>query len=83
MPVVEIIWQHGACRKHDDLPKAHRERIEAALDRLALTGLGDVVPYQGAPGVYRLRAGSYRIFFTRAADSLVILAIERRDQAYR
>ncbi len=35
------------------------------------------------PPMYRFRVGKYRVFFDKKGTTLRILAVEKRDQAYR
>ena len=59
-------------------------RIFEGLHRYALTGQGDVKTLQGKPaGKLRLRLGDYRLFFSPQGQSLRILAIKRRSEAYQ
>lgn len=59
-------------------------RIFAALHRFAQIGEGDVRKLQGTSGELRLRLGDYRVRFTQKADdSLQILAVLHRKDAYR
>ncbi|MEM6617300.1 MAG: type II toxin-antitoxin system RelE/ParE family toxin [Pseudomonadota bacterium] len=58
-------------------------RIRKTLDRYAETGHGDVAPVIGQPGIYRMRVGAWRIFFTEAVDQITVQLIEKRGDAYR
>jgi mRNA-degrading endonuclease RelE of RelBE toxin-antitoxin system len=77
----------AAQAEHDllRLGAADRDRVEAALDLLALTQRGDVRPLTDSPGEYRLRVGDIRVRFTinRAAGTIVVIRVLPRGRAYR
>jgi len=58
-------------------------RIFAALHRFAQTGQGDVKSLQGETIELRLRVGAYRVRFTDEANTLQIIRILHRKEAYR
>ena len=61
-----------------------RARIVAGIDRYAETGDGDVKRVQAQRGWLRLRAGDWRVFFTRPDKGIVeIDSILHRGEAYR
>ena len=55
----------AALRDFDALDRLVQARVTAALERLALTGHGDVKKLQGRPNDFRLRVGKWRVFFDR------------------
>jgi mRNA-degrading endonuclease RelE of RelBE toxin-antitoxin system len=61
--IFEIIFAPAAERNFYRLAERDRERVETALDRLALTGQGDVRPLSDYPNEYRLRVGQVRVRF--------------------
>jgi mRNA-degrading endonuclease RelE of RelBE toxin-antitoxin system len=67
-------WQSSALR---DLKRADpkvRERILAAVERLANTGQGDVKLLKGkTPREFRLRVGGWRVRFARDDESSVLI----------
>lgn len=67
------------------LPAAVRERVFAALDRLAETHMGDVRKLEGRPGDWALRIGDYRAIFERHPGQRVIVVVHvlHRREAYR
>ena len=83
--IFDVVFAVQAERDLFRLPPAERERVEAALDRLALTERGDVRPLVDSPGEYRLRVGDIRVRFTvnRAASTIVLLRVLPRGRAYR
>lgn len=72
-----IILTASAAKDLDALPRDARERIEAGLDRYAMTGQGDVKALRGRDG-YRLRIGSYRVIFDEDATTILAIYIGRR-----
>ena len=67
------------------LDRVTRLRITAALQRLALTGAGNIKKLQGIdPPEYRLRVGDFRIRFSYPGPDIVrIHRIQNRKEAYR
>lgn len=72
-----IVLTASAAKDLDALPRDARERIEAGLDRYAMTGQGDVKALRGRDG-YRLRIGSYRVIFDEDATTILAIYIGRR-----
>ncbi len=59
-------------------------RIKEAVERFAATSLGDVLRLQGInPAEYRLRVGDWRVRFAQDAESIHILRVRHRREAYR
>lgn len=59
-------------------------RILHGIARYVATGEGDVRRLQDVdPAEFRLRAGDYRVRFYDLGDSLLILAVKHRREAYR
>jgi len=76
-----IVRIHKKARKYlGRLPAHDRERIEAAIRGLPDTG--DIQPYVGAPGVFRLKVNTYRVLYTLEDDMLHVVYVEPRGQAY-
>lgn len=68
-----------------ELDPATRLRIAAAIQRLAISGTGDIKKLQGAdPPEYRLRCGDWRIRFSHPdVDTVRIHRVQNRKDAYR
>lgn len=83
--IFDVVFAAPAERDLFRLPPAERERVEAALDRLALTERGDVRPLVDSPGEYRLRVGGIRVRYAvdRAAGAIVVLRVLPRGRAYQ
>jgi mRNA interferase RelE/StbE len=75
--VKTIILTLSAAKDLDALPREGRERVEAGLQRYAMSGHGDVKALQGRDG-YRLRIGSYRVIFDEDATTILAIYIGRR-----
>ena len=62
-----------------------RERVLAALERLAETGHGDVLKMQGLDREWRLRVGDYRVrlTFEFQTQTIRVLRVRHRREAYR
>lgn len=76
-----VAFTKAAWRSWRKLPQAMQERIEAALDRYAEAGEGDVKKLVNAGGA-RLRVGDYRAIFIETADDVVVLAVGHRKDIY-
>ena len=81
---MKVILHHTAEKYLMKLNAADRNHIENAIDDLEKEPPeGDIRPYEGNPGVLRLRVGSYRVIFRfKDADSILVSHIEPRGQAY-
>lgn len=55
-----------------------------AIHRYAETGAGRVKPLSGEfEGMLRLRVGDYRVFFRETEDTVTVLRVLDRKDAYR
>jgi len=80
---MQVYLHHKAQKYLDRLNQSDRERIKAALKDLEKEPPeGDIRPYEGNPGIWRLKISGYRILYK--IEDAVILAthIEPRGQAY-
>lgn len=80
-----IRWSHEAAGDLDRLDPVVAERILRAVDRLAIEGEGDVRRLVGIdPPEFRLRVGKWRVrfLFNHVTETLLILHVSRRDEAY-
>ena len=78
-------WSERALKDLARLDRRVRERIVAALERLAETGDGDVRRLHGHDrDVFRLRVGEWRVLFTVSDGFIVLVArVHPRGSAYR
>jgi mRNA interferase RelE/StbE len=82
---LRIDWTPRAQRDLARLDRPTRERIVAAVIRLAEVRQGDVVKLAGKqPPEYRLRVGGWRVRFAweQASGVLIVLHVFRRGQGY-
>jgi mRNA interferase RelE/StbE len=82
---LRIDWTPRAQRDLARLDRPTRERIVAAMLRLAETSRGDVIKLGGKqPPEYRLRVGGWRVRFAwdQGSGVLVMLHVFNRGQGY-
>lgn len=75
------VWSKPAAKQLRKLA-AVAARIEAAVNRYAVTGLGDVTAMRSEPGSIRLKVGDYRVVFAISAttgEMLVARVGDRKD----
>ena len=72
-----IIYSRPSDKQLRKLPEQDAESIRAAVLHMAETGEGDVKRLKGG-GPFRLRVGSYRVFFDVQGREVQVLDIERR-----
>lgn len=81
-----VRWEHEAVEDFATVARLHRadgHRILTALRRLAAENVGDVKKLQGEfDGTWRLRVGDWRVRFGREGDTIVVLAVFNRRDAY-
>ena len=67
------------------LDRPMRERIVAAVERFAETGMGDVRLLRGKEQeIYRLRVGEWRVLFARRKTRVIlVLRVRPRASAYQ
>ncbi|MEA2585365.1 MAG: mRNA interferase RelE/StbE [Thermomicrobiales bacterium] len=80
-----LVWTE---RSLDDIRKLDtqtRDRVLAAVERLATTGHGDVRRLEGPAPEWRLRVGDWRVRFTHEPDhqTILVLRVLPRGRAYR
>ena len=80
-----IVFTPEAAREFEALDSTVKERVEAALDQLALAPLSlrnQIKRLKGQIGL-RLRVGDWRIIFQLRSDEILGLMIAHRSEAYR
>jgi mRNA-degrading endonuclease RelE of RelBE toxin-antitoxin system len=66
------------------LDKGIARRVKQSVERFAETGAGNVKRLQGIdPPEFRLRVGDYRVRFHQDDDTMRILRVRNRREAYR
>ena len=80
----KIVWKDRAKAELRAIEQATALRILHALARVIITGEGDVKRLQDIePPEFRLRVGDYRVRFRDFNDSIEILSVKHRREAYR
>jgi mRNA-degrading endonuclease RelE of RelBE toxin-antitoxin system len=79
-----VTWTDEAKANLRAIDQAKALRILHAIARYVATGEGDVKRLQDIdPPELRLRAGDYRVRFHDLGDSILVLAVKHRREAYR
>jgi len=77
-------WTNEAKANLRSIDRATALRILHTLARYLASGEGDVKRLQNTePPQLRLRCGDYRVRFHDLGDSIVVLAVKHRREAYR
>ena len=80
----EIEWTEAALEHMAALDKGVARRVKQAVERFADSGAGNVKKLQGIqPAEYRLRVGDYRVRFNLEGDTIRVLRVRNRREAYR
>jgi mRNA-degrading endonuclease RelE of RelBE toxin-antitoxin system len=82
--VREIEWTEAALEDMAALDKGIARRVKQAVERFAETGAGNMKRLQAvAPPEYRLCVGDYRVRFHLADETVQVLRVRNRREAYR
>lgn len=66
------------------LEKRNARQVKTAVERFAETGAGNVKKLRGIdPPDFRLRVGDFRVRFSIIRDTILILRVLNRKDAYR
>ncbi len=80
----KIVWSDRAKANLRAIEQTTAMRILHALARLLATGEGDVKRLQDVdPPEFRLRVRDYRVRFRDVDDTVEILSVKHRREAYR
>ncbi|MGA2268998.1 MAG: type II toxin-antitoxin system RelE/ParE family toxin [Bryobacteraceae bacterium] len=80
----KIEWAEAALGDMAALDKGIARRVKQAVERFADTGAGNVKRLQGVdPPEYRLRVGDYRVRFHLDDETIQVLRVRNRREAYR
>jgi mRNA interferase RelE/StbE len=78
----EVQWTHRALRAVSRLDRPTRERIARGIESFAALGQGDVKRLKGKlDGLFRLRVGDWRVFFSEEDDRILDRAVRPRGDA--
>jgi len=84
MATKRIVWTAQAKADLRAIDQQTALRILHLVARFLATGEGDVKRLQDIePPEFRLRAGDYRLRFHNLQDSILVLAVKHRRDAYR
>ncbi len=80
----EIEWTEAALEHMAGLDKGVARRVKQAVERFANSGAGKVKKLQGIqPPEFRLRVGDYRVRFHQDGNTIRVLRVRNRREAYR
>jgi mRNA interferase RelE/StbE len=80
----KIAWTDQAKADLRAIDQAAALRVLHIVARYLATGEGDVKRLQDVePPEFRLRVGDYRVRFHDLGDSILVLAVKHRREAYR
>jgi mRNA interferase RelE/StbE len=80
----KIVWTDPAKADLRAIDQVATLRVLHTLARYLATGEGDVKRLQDIePPEFRLRSGDYRVRFHDLGDSILVLAVKHRRDAYR
>lgn len=81
---MEIAWTEAALADMAALDKGIARRVKHCVERFAETGAGNVKRLQGIdPPEFRLRIGDYRVRFHNDGETVTVLRVRNRREAYR
>ena len=81
---MRVLLHRSAEKYIDRLQPADRDRFDAAFTDLEKEPPeGDIRPYEGSPGVLRLKVKNYRAIFKFVENHILVTHIEPRGQAYK
>ena len=80
-----IVFAAEAAREFDALDSTVRDRVEKALDQLAVNPLAlrNQIKRLKGDSAMRLRVGDWRLIFEVRLGEIVVLAIAHRREVYR
>ena len=81
---MQIEWTEAALADLAALDKGIARRVMQSVERFAETGAGNVKRLQTIdPPEFRLRVGDYRVRFHNDGETVIVLRIRNRREAYR
>jgi mRNA interferase RelE/StbE len=80
---MNVFVHHIPAKYIDRLNEPDKSRLENAIDGLEKEPPeGDIMPFSGQKGMFRLKIGRYRILFRYRDNDILITHIDPRGQAY-
>lgn len=67
---MRIECARAAVKVINGMDRPTKQRIKAGIEKLPQ---GDIKPYKGSPGTYRLRVGDWRILFSYPEDDTILI----------
>ena len=81
---MDIEWTEAALEDMAALDKTVARRVKEAVERFAETGAGKIKRLQGInPTEFRLRVGDWRVRFHQDGETMRVLRVRNRREAYR
>ena len=81
---MEVEWTATALDDMAALDKGIARRVKQSVERFAETGAGSVKRLHGFdPPEFRLRVGDYRVLFHLDNETMRVLRVRNRKEAYR
>ena len=81
---MQVLLRPVANRYLERLNASDNNRIRAALYDLSKEPPeGDIKPLSGQAGYFRVRVGKYRVLFRYEEDTIFVINIDPRGQAYK
>ena len=81
---MQIEWTEAALADLAALDKGIARRVMQSVERFAETGAGNVKRLQTIdPPEFRLRVGDYRVRFHNDGETVIVLRVRNRREAYR
>jgi mRNA interferase RelE/StbE len=80
---MEVVLHHAASKYYSRLSEPWKNQVKNAIDGLEKEPPeGDIRPYEGNPGIFRLKVGKHRVLFKIEGETILVTHIEPRGQAY-
>jgi mRNA interferase RelE/StbE len=81
---MEVEWTETALEDMAALDRAVARRVKQAVERFAETGASNIKRLQGInPPEFRLRVGDWRVRFYQDAETMRVIRVRNRREAYR
>lgn len=84
--MLELVVTRRASKDLQSLPAGDRVRVERRVEAYVAEPDAphhDVRPLVGTVALFRLRAGDWRVIFERDLDTMTVLRVHHRREAYR